>query len=775
MIHSYAVDVEIFPNLFSITFVNLKDYLITFKDCVDDKGKPIALTECLSVAEIKQRLDKIESKVYYISDTDDSQLLDMVAFINNMEAHYNTITKDDGTVVQEPVRYDIFGFNIQGYDDYMIKAFLMMFNRFDTTKELIKYLKEISDSVISLQPDKDAFYSDKRLELIRNYKLPYQTVDVQKIFALHSATVNVDKDTGQRIKFGKSLKQTSINLKWHELLDFTLPPVDEEEYNAYWRKKVNKHVTIEDINKIITNDFDRYVLPKYVEPMLHYNKNDVFLVCEIVRQKPDEIKLRYSLSAAFKLNLFCASRANIADKLLVKFYSQMSGLNKKQFEKLRTNRTALSFDKIIFPHIKFKTKELQDVLHEMKKVTIYRTNKDSFEKTIDFYGTTYTLATGGIHSVDKPGILVSDNKYVYIHFDIGSYYPSVMVAYNVAPKHLNKSIFVKMVDYFRLTRLECKHTSDDVKMLITGVPNKLSAEALKIVINAIYGKFGSETFWLYDRFAQMQVTINGQLMTMMVIEALELAGIHVISANTDGIIVKLPRDKEKEFKEITDEWCNSNKMTADSERYKVFVKRDVNNYFNIQDNDNIEFKGALDPKQYLKDLKKGYDMPIVAKAVFEYFTNNTPIMVTLRNHKDILDFCKTQNVGKQFDVVYDVVRNGEITTVESQRHVRFYVSTNGIVIQKRHKTNGSRSKLASGLPVIILNSLDDKPIEERNIDYGYYYNECYKLIDPIKLAISPNQKGDRNKGTKSGKVLIKRYSHQYNQLFDDNDFENIIQ
>lgn len=346
-----------------------------------------------------------------------------------------------------------------------------------------------------------------------------------------------------------------------------------------------------------------------------------------------------------------------------------------------------------------------------------------------------------------------------------------MVAYSIAPKQLNKAIFVKMVDYFRLTRLECKHTSDDVKMLISGVPNKLSAEALKIVINAIYGKFGSDTFWLYDRFAQMQVTINGQLMTMMVIEALELAGIHVISANTDGIIVKLPRDREKEFKEITDEWCKSNKMTADSERYKVFVKRDVNNYFNIQDNDNIEFKGALDPKQYLKDLKKGYDMPIVAKAIYEYFTNNIPIMTTLRNHNNILDFCKTQNVGKQFDVVYDIVQNGEVKTIESQRHVRFYVATNGVVIQKKHKVNNTRSNLASGLPVIILNSLDDKPIEERNIDYGYYYNECYKIIDPIKLSISPNQKGDVGKRLKSGKSLIKRYSHQYNKLFDDDDFK----
>ena len=775
MIISKGYDVEIFPNLFSITFIDLKDYLLKFKDCVDSKGKPKALTECLSVAEIKARLDEVKSDIFYISDTDDSQLLELVSYINQMEARYNTVTTSDGNVTQEAVRTDLFGFNTQGYDDYMIKGFLMHFNRFDTTKELIKYLYELSNKIISLQNDKDAFFNDKDIELLRSYRLPYATVDLQKVFALHAAGVNIDKNSGERIKFGKSLKQTSINLKWHELLDFTLPPIDEEEANTYWRKKHNyKNLSLDELNQLIDNDFDRYVLPKYIKPMLYYNKNDVFLCCEIIRQKPDEVKLRYSLSNAFNLNLLSCSRANIADKLLAKFYSELSGLNKKQFEKLRTERTKLSFNKIIFSHIKFQTKQLQDMLSEMKKITIYRTNKDSFNKTVDFYGTTYTLATGGIHSVDKPGVFKSTDNYTYIHYDIGSFYPSTMVAYNIAPKHLNQKVFTKMVDYFRTTRLKCKHTSDEEKMLITGVPNKLSAEALKIVINAIYGKFGSETYFLYDRFAQMQVTINGQLMVMMVIESLELAGIHVISANTDGIIVKLYKDKEEQFKTITDSWCQFNKMTADSERYKIFITRDINNYFNVQTNGDIEFKGALDPKQYLKDLKKGYDEPIVAKAVFEYFTNNIPISETLRKHTDILDFCKTQNVGKQFDVVYSVVENGQIKTVTSQRHVRFYVSTKGVIIQKQHKVTKKRSNLASGRPVVILNSLDDKPIEERNIDYGYYYEECYKIIDPIKLGISPNLKADKRFNTKSGKALIKARARQYNSLFDDFDLDNNV-
>ena len=757
MIHSLATDIEIFQNLFSATFVDLQDYLKVFKDCGEK-----ALTECLTVAEIESRLDKVKSDIFYISDTDDSQLLSLVEYINSKEAHFEN---------DVPVRYDVFGYNNQAYDDMMFKAFMMYFNRFDNTKQLITKLKEVSDKIISLQDDKDAFWKDRELDLIRKYPLPWATVDLFKVYALNSSGVNIDKDTGERKKFGKSLKQVSINLKWHNLLDFKLPPIDDEEGDVYRKKDAYRGMTNEQLNHLITNDFDRYILPKYVEPMLHYNKNDVYLVCEIARQKPDEIKLRYSLGAAFNLNLLCAARSTIADKLLYKFYSERSGLSVDKFKDLRTQRTALSFNKIIFPHICFKTPELQKVLEDMKKVVIYRTNKDAFEKVIQFYGTTYTIATGGLHSQDRPAVLTSTDKYTYVHYDISSFYPSVMVAYNIAPKHLNNNVFVKMVDYFRLTRIKCKHTKDEDGLIITGVHNKLAAEALKIVINAIYGKFGFEMFFLFDRFAQMQVTINGQLMVMMVVEALELDGIHVVSANTDGIIVKLPKDKEEDFKRITDDWCAQNKLGADSERYKLFVTRDINNYFDIQSNDKVEYKGGLDPKQYLKDLKKGYDMPVVAKAVFEYFAHGTPVMETLRNHKDILDFCKTQNVGKQFEVVYQKVENGKVIDVHSQRHVRFYVSTKGVIIMKENVNSNQRSVLASGKPVIILNKLDDKDISLRNIDYKYYYEEAYKIINPIKLGISPNQKGDKNKKTLSGKALLKKNFGLYNSLFDNEDME----
>ena len=258
-------------------------------------------------------------------------------------------------------------------------------------------------------------------------------------------------------------------------------------------------------------------------------------------------------------------------------------------------------------------------------------------------------------------------------------------------------------------------------------------------------------------------------MLLMLCEALELEGINIISANTDGIMVKVYEDQEDKFNEISDWWRNETKMKADSDIVHCLIARDVNNYiaqFRIKDKKTgnaklkLEYKGALNPFMYAIDLQKGYDMPIVAQAVSDYFLKKIPIMDTLQNATNILDFCKTQNVGRQFHVEETKVINGKVEHIICQRYVRFYVSNNGVVIEKVHNDNGARNRLAAGSVVTVLNTLDDKDIVLRDINYRYYYQECLKIIDPIKLGITPKGKG---------KSKIKKTSGMYNSLFDEDE------
>ena len=766
MIRCIGFDVEILPNFFSITFVSINDYLKVFADVTD--GKPIPLVQKLTVAEIKERLDKVKKWQFYITDKDDSQLFPMVDFINKTAPR----REEDGSIT----RTDLYGFNNYSYDNLMIAALLSYYVQADSSKELITRLYETSKTIIKSQDDFEAFKNDFYLNSLKQFKLPYVGIDVMRIFALNKASVIIDKDTGERKSVPKGLKQTSINLQWYELLEYELPDISYVDVHLYYKHEQYKGMSYKQINKLV-DKWDRYIIDEWIPDMMHYNLNDVYIVCEIVRLNPDEIKSRYAVSKTYQVDVLNSSRSKTADTLFEKFYSKFSGLAPEQWKGGKTERTAMSFKKVIFPFIEFKTPALKNLLSELYGITIYRTSKDAFSKEVSIGNVTYNLATGGLHSQDRPMELWSTTsfgdyssptggrKYTIYHYDVASYYPSIMADHSVYPEHLNKGAFVGLIKWMRDTRVTVKHSNEKV---IDGIPKDVLALVLKIVINSIYGKFGFEKGSLYDRLAVLRVTVNGQLMLLMLCEALELEGISIISANTDGIMVKVYEDQEDKFNEISDWWREKTKMKADSDIVHCLIARDVNNYiaqFRTIKNGvpklKLEYKGALNPFMYAIDLQKGYDMPIVAQAVSDYFLKGVPIMDTLQSATNILDFCKTQNVGRQFHVEETKVVNGKVKHIVCQRYVRFYVSNNGVVIEKVHNDTGQRSRLAAGSVVTVLNTLDDKDIALRDINFRYYYQECIKIIDPIKLGITP-------KG--SGKIKIKKNSGMYNSLFDEEDY-----
>ena len=642
----------------------------------------------------------------------------------------------------------------------MISCLLMYIGIYNTTRELITKLYETSKKIIELQDNKDASNKDYYLASLRENKLPYTTIDIFRIFALNKIG-QYTKEDGSKGYFGKSLKQTSINIKWYELLEYELPPIDEEEALIYDKKPRYSGFTIEELNKYI-DKWDRYILDKYIPSMMHYNRNDVFIVCEIVRLYWQEIKLRYTISRSYNINALNSSRSDMADKLFIKYYSEFSNLQPYQWRGNKTIRTVMSFNKVIFDNIHFKTKELQNFLDDIKTVAITQTGKSDFSRSVIIGETEYTIATGGLHTKDRPRNLKSTNNYIYSHYDISSFYPSLICAYRIAPKHLDEGVFVKLVDYFRTTRIKAKHSEDP---LVDGIPKEIVAEALKIVINSIYGKFNYAYGDIYDRMCTLRTTINGQLYILMLCEELELNGIPVISGNTDGIVVKLYNDKKEKFEEITKNWEEYTRLSADSEDYRRYVCRDINNYIAEELDGKVDYKGDLNPYLYKENLAKGYDEPIVAEAVSEYFIHDKPVIESLYECKDILMFCKTQNIGKKYTATY--IDNEEHNI---QRNVRFYVSNRGGYLFKKEQS-GKLNNLCAGYKVTILNTFNDMPIELRDINYNYYYQEAMKIIDPINLGIPPQQKANTLLGQKSGKALIKKYGGMSTELslFDNQD------
>jgi hypothetical protein len=725
-------DVEVTRNYFSVVFVDLRSYLKVFSDCVDNDGKAIPLVDKLTIAEIKQRLETIPKKRFVLYEDDDTDLFSLLYWLQQ--------------------KADYFGYNNRKYDRLMLSALLMYYNQFDKPSKLITFLYETSQRVIR-SSNNDTLWTDNFTSLILRNNVAFRDLDLFQIFRLDH--------------YHKSLKQTSINIKWYNLKEYTMPPIGDLDRHYYHERLPEaKGMTDRELNIHYRNVFERFIPKEYLNEMADYNDNDVYIVAELIRMNQEEVLLRYRISEEYKVDVYSASRSTIADKVIVKLYSKFTGLHPKAFIDTKTIRRKILVSEILSDKIAFSTPELNDILSGIRSLTL-KGEKGEFDREFTFMGTSYTIATGGLHSNEIPAVYVENSDSIIVDRDVASYYPNMIRSLKVCQKHLIPKAWFRIADTIVDERLEHKHLAKDKSLDVMERDKHATAAAcLKIVANAgIFGKMGSEKSFLCDKKAMYQVTINGQLFLLMLIEKLELAGIHVISANTDGIVTIVPRELEQTADDICHWWEKHLGLELEFTYYTKYVTEGVNSYLTVKRGGSSKFKGRMNPKMFLEDLSKGYNSPIVAKCVTEYFINGTPVMETLRNAKSILDFCRTQNVNHKYRLEFTHVVDGKIRTDVVQRNTRFYISSTGGTLMKvesmgwneHNEEQVKKSSLCAGQRVSICNTVDDTDISELNVNYLYYYNEAMAIIEPIEQ--SRNNKG-------KGKRLVKKYYGMRNTLFD---------
>ena len=725
-------DVEVTRNYFSVVFVDLRSYLKVFSDCIDNEGKAIPLIDKLTVAEIKQRLEIIPKKRFVLYEDDDTDLFNLLCWLQS--------------------KADYFGYNNKKYDRLMLSALLMYYNQFNKPSKLITFLYETSQRVIR-NSNNDTLWTDNFTSLILRNNVAFRDLDLFQIFRLDH--------------YHKSLKQTSINIKWYNLKEYTMPPIGDLDRHYYHERLPEaKGMTDRELNIHYRNVFERFVPKEYLNEMADYNDNDVYIVAELIRMNQEEVLLRYRISEEYKVDVYSASRSTIADKVIVKLYSKFTGLHPKAFIDTKTIRRKILVSEILSDKIAFSTPELNDILSGIRSLTL-KGEKGEFDREFTFMGTSYTIATGGLHSNEIPAVYVENSDSIIVDRDVASYYPNMIRSLKVCQKHLIPKAWFRIADTIVDERLEHKHLAKDKSLDVMERDKHATAAAcLKIVANAgIFGKMGSEKSFLCDKKAMYQVTINGQLFLLMLIEKLELAGIHVISANTDGIVTIVPRELEQTADDICHWWEKHLGLELEFTYYTKYVTEGVNSYLTVKRGGSSKFKGRMNPKMFLEDLSKGYNSPIVAKCVTEYFINGTPVMETLRNAKSILDFCRTQNVNHKYRLEFTHVVDGKIRTDVVQRNTRFYISSTGGTLMKvesmgwneHNEEQVKKSSLCAGQRVSICNTVDDTDISELNVNYLYYYNEAMAIIEPIEQ--SRNNKG-------KGKRLVKKYYGMRNTLFD---------
>lgn len=497
-----------------------------------------------------------------------------------------------------------------------------------------------------------------------------------------------------------------------------------------------------------------------IQSILDYNKWDViathkfYLVTIGETDHPlykgiDRIQLRKDIIKEFGIKCINYNDVKIGDEINKFEYSKLKGINKKSLKKPSKAVEPFKFKDCFPSYMKFETVEFNNFVSALSNVPVKLvkdTAKKKQEFEFTFNGTVYLLAKGGLHSKDKPRVVKPlDNEHLR-DADVGSMYPNAIVKRKLYPRQLGKEW---LLGYNNIIgkRITAKKKYKETK------ETKFQAiqEAYKLSLNGGgFGKTNEVHSWQYDPFVTYCVTIGSQIDLLMLIETLEINKIHVISANTDGVVCLFDKSLEDTYYKVCKEWevkvGNDKSGQLEYADYKLLVQTSVNSYLAIKTNDEVKTKS-----EFVSDFEihKNKSARIVPLALQDYFVKGIPIKETIMNHKNIFDFCLgTKSIGTNRLIHLEPIKGTEI---KLQKINRYYVSTNGWHLLKRLKAletkkvsrqldifgnenDGTReSEIEAGWLTTIYNRhTSGKVITDYNINYKYYIDNCQKIIDKIE-------------------------------------------
>jgi len=332
--------------------------------------------------------------------------------------------------------------------------------------------------------------------------------------------------------------------------------------------------------------------------------------------------------------------------------------------------------------------------------------------------TLYTVGIGGIHSNEKKARHVTDDNYIVREYDVAAFYPFIILLNSLTPRHLGEP-FLKIYRAIVSKRLHAKKKAKQAKKQGDTKSyeywNAIN-ESLKITINGSFGKLGSVWSCLYAPDLMMQVTITGQLSLLMLVESLEQAGISVVSANTDGIVAKIPRALQDVAEDIVLEWEINTGYDMEPNDYLSINSRDVNNYIAVKA-DGVKGKGAYaDQSDHYYRLRSNPTNEICSKAVRDFLKDGKPIEETIRNCKDVRQFISIRTVNG------GAVKAGKVIG----KAIRWYYGADELDAIF-YITSGNKVPRSDG--AVPLMQLPEKLPSD--IDFQWYINEANDMLKQI--------------------------------------------
>lgn len=373
-----------------------------------------------------------------------------------------------------------------------------------------------------------------------------------------------------------------------------------------------------------------------------YCVNDLRVTVDLFNRLKTPLALREDMSKQYGTDLRSKSDAQIAEAVI--------GSETEKLNRFKSYPPKVDPDLKFYykppKFLKFKSPLMQEVFRVICNTPFQVTEKGAVvlpeaisALDIVINQTKYTMGIGGLHSKEKKAAHFSGGSVLLKDVDVRSYYPYIILLLGLYPEQLGPNFLI----VFR-SIVERRIAAKDAGQ-------KIISDSLKIVINGGFGKFGSPYSILYSPQLLIQTTITGQLTLLMLIETMENAGIPVVSANTDGVVMKYTKDQEDLLNSVVKDWEKATGFETEETLYKGLFSRDVNNYLAVKHPTTWKENYTIDDKVKCKGifaemgLSKNPQNTICVDAMKGLLVEGTPIEETIRNCKDITKFLNVRTVN----------------------------------------------------------------------------------------------------------------------------------
>jgi hypothetical protein len=436
------------------------------------------------------------------------------------------------------------------------------------------------------------------------------------------------------------------------------------------------------------------------------------------------------------------SDSKIGDELNKRSYCKIT--NKKindlyELKRKRKKTKPFTFGEAIPPYVKFETPELKSFYERVKKERVSLLDSDKQFFPLKFRGTEYLIARGGIHSNESHRVTIPKSNEILRDADVGSQYPNAIKKRKLFPKHLGIEWNmvgvdnIKKKDYYKQSGK--KETEPILKQKLKGWEG-----LYKLALNAGYfGKTIEKTNWQYSPEVGFFCTIGNQFEILMLIEMLELAGIHCISANTDGIVCLFDKNLEETYYKTCNEWekivGNDVEGKLEYTDFAGLYQESVNHYVAVKTNGEVKVKGRFSTEDEINKNNSDKISRIERLALVDYFSKGIPVEKTIRECKNPHLFLIGKKASK--DYRWETVHPKTNKITEYKKLIRFYISLDGekLVRSKNEDslaTGPKHTQYYSGSLVTIKNKINSPTIDGWNIDYDYYIKNISEVINKIE-------------------------------------------